>query len=117
MEKRNKEVLDIIRKNIKRYRNNLICEFVAEEKGMTKKVELKSQEGVDDQDNIEKYKTILTDLAIVRRAIENNCSSVVILGSAQATGHLYIETENILKEMGFQFNRNGCCTEVDLTVV
>ncbi len=56
---------------------------------------------------IQKYKTILTDLATIKRAIRNNSSKVRVLETLEAQNSIYPEVSKALKAANLSFNRDG----------
>lgn len=109
-----KKAVKGINRSIKFYQRKLTYQLELRAEAEFGNGNLKIASFGDYESNIQKYEIILADLATIKRAIKNNQTSVKIFGTAENRGYIYIETSNVLKKAGFDYDGNGFTGEIDL---
>ncbi len=93
MEKQQR-LVKTLRRYIKEYQKKLLFQLECEAESI-----LDGGERYDAEER-KKYETILSDLAIIKRAVEKGESTIKIYGTAESRCKMYHETEGILKKAG-----------------
>ena len=109
-----KKAVKVINRSIKFYQRKLTYQLELRAEAEFGNGNLKIASFGDYESNIQKYEIILADLATIKRAINNNQTSVKIFGTAENRGYIYKETSNVLRKAGFKYDGNGFTGEIDL---
>lgn len=64
------------------------------------------------ESNIQKYEIILANLATIKRAVNNDRTSVKIFGTADGRGYIYTEISKVLKKAGFNYDGDEFTGEI-----
>ena len=111
------KAVKVINRNIKFYQRKLTYQLELRAEAEFDNGNLKVASFGDYESNIQKYEIILADLATIKRAINNNQTSVKIFGTADNRGYIYIETSNALKKAGFDWDADGFTGEMWLACI
>ena len=99
-----KKATKVINQCINFYQKKLTYQLELKSEAEFNNGNLKVPDFVDYERNIEKYEIILSDLLAIVRALNSDKSYVKIFGTAQSRDQLYLETANILRAAGLDFN-------------
>lgn len=106
------KAVKVINQSIKFYQRKLTYQLELRAEAEFNNGNLKVANFGDYESNIKKYEIILADLATMKRAINNNKTSVKIFGTDDCRGYNYTETSNVLKKAGFDYDGDGFTGEI-----
>lgn len=112
-----KKAVEIINRSMKYYQRRLTEQLEIRAETELKNGNLKNASLGNYEEKIQKYETILADLATIKRAIRKNKTSVKILGTKKNRNTIYIETSREIKKAGFEYSKNMLTGEIDFWTI
>lgn len=109
-----KKAVKVINRGIKFYQRKLTYQLELRAEAEFDNGNLKIDSSSDYESNIKKYEIVLADLATIKRAIQNNQTTVKISGTAENRGYIYSETSKVLNEAGFDYDSCGFAGQIDI---